>query len=516
MSLKNVHMHKKRGGRNMRDGTVLLKNTAVLAGGEILMRAVSLGFSSFLARKAGAENVGIYGLIMSVYLVFATVSLSGIRFAATRLCAQQIGFGNLYPRRLMRRAFFYALFFGALSCAAMFFSAPFAARKAIGAAAMRLPLEVLSATLPCLPLRAAAEGYFAAKEKNVRVCAVQLLNQCVSIAVTVWLLPGNSTAEHICTCISCGAAAGDFVSMLIVLFCYFSDVRGKKDEGIKNGGIAKTAFPLAVSSYMRIGLSSAGHILIPFGLKKSGASAAQSFAVYGIIHQMAFPVITFPAAALAALGDILIPKLTGAQVCGKKLGISYMASRSLRLTLVFGCFISGFMFFFADGISMAVYKSSEAARYIRMFAPLVTVMYLDDVTDICLKGLGQQLHSMLFNILEAILNLVLLTQLLPRYAIDGYIFTIYIKVAFNFALSIGRLSHITPLGISPRFAAVTFAIAALSGAAARITGGNAAAMLYAAYYFMAVYIADGVSGGDVRWIISLIFKKNPEQLLTKV
>ena len=165
---------------------------------------------------------------------------------------------------------------------------------------------------------------------------------------------------------------------------------------------------------------------------------------------------------------------------------------------------------------MAVYKSSEAARYIRMFAPLVTVMYLDDVTDICLKGLGQQLHSMLFNILEAILNLVLLTQLLPRYAIDGYIFTVYIKVAFNFALSIGRLSHITPLGISPRFAAVTFAIAALSGAAARITGGNAAAMLYAAYYFMAVYIADGVSGGDVRWIISLIFKKNPEQLLTKV
>lgn len=515
MSLKTVHMHKKRGEQNMRDGAVLLKNTAVLAAGEIVMRAVSLGFSSFLARKAGAENMGIYGLIMSVYLVFATFSLSGIRFAVTRLCSQQIGVGNLYPRRLMRRAFCYAVFFGVLSCAVMLFSAPYAARKAVGIPEMSVPLAVLSATLPCLPLRAAAEGYFAAKEKNVRVCAVQLLNQVVSIAVTVWLLPGNNTAAHICSCISCGAAAGDFVSMMTVLICYGCDVRGKADRGIRSGGIAKTAFPLAVSSYMRIGLSSAGHILIPFGLKKSGASAAQSFAVYGIIHQMAFPVITFPAAALAALGDILIPKLTGAQVCGKKLGISYMASRSLRLALVFGCFISGFMFFFADGISAAVYKDAAAARYIRLFAPLIPVMYLDDVTDICLKGLGQQLHSMLFNIMEAILNIALLAVLLPRYAIAGYIFTVYIKEIFNFALSIGRLSRVTPLGVTPLPVIVIAAIAALSGAAAQITGGNIAAALYAAYYFMAVYIADGVSGGDVRWIISLIFKKNPEQLLTK-
>lgn len=145
----------------------------------------------------------------------------------------------------------------------------------------------------------------------VRVCSSAASESVCSIAVTVWLLPGNSTAEHICTCISCGAAAGDFVSMLIVLLCYFSAVRGKKDEGIKNGGIAKTAFPLAVSSYMRIGLSSAGHILIPFGLKKSAASAAQSFAVYGIIHQMAFPVITFPAAALARPRRYSYPEADG-------------------------------------------------------------------------------------------------------------------------------------------------------------------------------------------------------------
>ena len=82
----------------------------------------------------------------------------------------------------------------------------------------------------------------------------------------------------------------------------------------------KTAAPLAVSAYMRTGLSSLGQVLIPSGLKKSGMNTAGAFASYGVITQMALPVVMFPAAILAALGDVLVPRLTDAQMQNKKIG----------------------------------------------------------------------------------------------------------------------------------------------------------------------------------------------------
>lgn len=44
------------------------------------------------------------------------------------------------------------------------------------------------------------------------------------------------------------------------------------------------------------------------------------------------------------------------------------------------------------------WKSEDAGYYLRIFSLLVPVMYMDMVTDGCLKGLGEHLWSMGFNI----------------------------------------------------------------------------------------------------------------------
>ena len=59
--------------------------------------------------------------------------------------------------------------------------------------------------------------------------------------------------------------------------------------------------------------------------------------------------------------------------------------------------------------------------------------------DGCLKGLGQQLWSMGINILDALLGLLLVWQLLPRYALTGYLALVYLTESFNFVLSALRL-----------------------------------------------------------------------------
>ena len=87
-------------------------------------------------------------------------------------------------------------------------------------------------------------------------------------------------------------------------------------------------------------------------------------------------------------------------------------------------------------------KTTLTKMILRLLAPMVPFLYTDIVTDGCLKGLGQMMASMAFNIAEAALGLVLVWALLPRWALTGYLVTLYICEVFNFTLSLLRLRQI--------------------------------------------------------------------------
>jgi len=112
----------------MENAAKLLKNTLILAASTILLRLFALFFQSYLASAIGSEKLGVFGIISSVGVVFATIAISGIRFSVTRLVAEEESKGNHNPHSLMRFAFLYASFFGAVSGVAMFFGANLLAR----------------------------------------------------------------------------------------------------------------------------------------------------------------------------------------------------------------------------------------------------------------------------------------------------------------------------------------------------------------------------------------------------
>ena len=74
-----------------------------------------------------------------------------------------------------------------------------------------------------------------------------------------------------------------------------------------------------------------------------------------------------------------------------------------------------------------------------MLAPLIPVMYLDTTVDHMLKGLGEQFYSMVVNIADSFLSVLLVLFLLPKFGIVGYIMTIYISELINASLSAVRL-----------------------------------------------------------------------------
>ena len=58
---------------------------AVLAAVSLFLRVTNMGYRAYLSQKIGSAGMGLYQLILSVFLLAVTLSTSGISLAVTRM-----------------------------------------------------------------------------------------------------------------------------------------------------------------------------------------------------------------------------------------------------------------------------------------------------------------------------------------------------------------------------------------------------------------------------------------------
>ena len=102
-------------------GKKLVYNTALLTGSSLLMRCIGMAFQAWLAGRIGATGIGLFQLVMSVEMLCTTLAVSGIRFAATRIVAEEIGSGREGAvGTAVFRCCMYSLLFGCAAAALRF------------------------------------------------------------------------------------------------------------------------------------------------------------------------------------------------------------------------------------------------------------------------------------------------------------------------------------------------------------------------------------------------------------
>jgi len=255
--------------------------------------------------------------------------------------------------------------------------------------------------------------------------------------------------EKTCCALVLGGALAEVGSFLLnlILFLYDKKRHFPQKAIIKSTSdgklLIKTALPVALTAYVRSGLVTLEHILIPQGLRNSGASHASALVAYGSIHSMALPIIFYPAALISSCAGLLVPEIAECHVQKSQKRIGYMISRVWWLSLVFSIGVAGILICFSQEIGEALYPQTDTGKFIRIIAPLIPIMYIDTATDAVMKGLGEQVFSMKINIADALISVILVWILVPRFGIGGYLFTIYFSELFNTVLSISHLLSIS-------------------------------------------------------------------------
>lgn len=428
---------------------LFIKNTLILSASSLVIRSVGMIFSVQAATVMGAELLGRYRLVVSIYAFFLLLGTSGISVTVTRLAGDFMAKGEPARASFIRsRSVWFAFAAGWALCIMMLLTSRLLPQRLFGEGAAGA-MRILSFSLPFAGFSAALRGYFTACRKVLRTAAEQLLEQLCEIAVFFFTIDRFS---HLglspLFCAAIATAAAEVISFFYCLMLLAIDLRHTPPPETVSGTL-RLAMPIAApctaSAGLRSALSAIENSLIPTGLMLCGADRAKALADYGIISGMALPCVLFPSVLILPLSQLIVTELSGEKALGHRKSIHHIAVRMLRITILYSVIMMLPFLFFSQQIASALGFAQESAFYMRVLAPLIPLSYLDSAADGMLKGLDCQKSYFEINMIESILRVLMALTLIPLMGAAGVILIILLGELVNVTLSLWKLLSVIRL-----------------------------------------------------------------------
>lgn len=466
--------------RALQTGNSIFYGTVLLTGSNLLLRLILMSFQVFLSGRIGAAGMGLLQLTFSLKELAFTLGSAGIRTCAVYLTAESLGRGRAQDARaVLRGCFRYALALGSLAALGLWHFAPLLAESWVGDRAVLPALRICALFLPLRCLGSVLDAYCTSLGRIRELIFVEFLEQGCSMAVTVFFLARESGMDsgQTCSAVALGNGAACAVGFCALLLLQrTTPLRPATASQVRPPyrRILRISLPLGLTDNLRSGLNTVENLIIPKRLVLF-AGTVNAMADYGIVHGMVFPVLMLPAAILFSLSSLLIPEFSRCAAGHRQPRVRYLARRSLRTALLYGLAVGSVLFSLARPLGELLYHEPDAGTYLRLYAPLVPLLYTDIVTDAVCKGLGHQDANARYNLLTSFLDVAFLWYLLPRLGLGGYFLSFAVTHLVNFLLSFRRLVLVSGIRmeLSPVLRAAVCTVAAALAAELLPQGGGA-------------------------------------------
>ena len=410
----------------------------------IILQIIGMFFNIYISNTIGEEAVGVFSLVMSVYLFGITLASAGINISATRLVAEELACNNeIGAKKAAKRCIFFSLVFGICASLIFFIYSDFIVEKCLHNRISKNVIYLICIALPSISMSSAVNGYFTAVRRVYKNAIAKFFEEFVKIICTAFLLKSfmPDGIDYACYSLILADVISEVLSFVYLYILYIFDKRKGllesrfRDIDSYNKRILRITIPVALTSYLRSGLSTLKQLIIPSSLQKSGMNSSNSLIAYGIVNGMAMPIIMFPVILVTSFSGLLVPEFSRFHIEKNYKKIRNISSIVLIGTFIFSIIIAILVFAFANNLSIALYNKIEIAKYLRILSPLIIIMYLDIVIDSILKGLDAQVSVMAINVFDCIVSICFIYFLVPILGFSGYIISIFISEIIDFTLS---------------------------------------------------------------------------------
>lgn len=423
---------------------VFFRNGIILTFTSLIIKFISMWLNIFLSNTVSSDILGTWSILMSVFFFLSTIAQSGINLASTRLIAEENSQGNQYNiPHILKSCLHYSVVFSLISIFICIIFSSYITHNILKDALPIYLIYLLALSLPFCSMSSCLQGYFMAVQK-IFVFSIALLIeifiQIIVVLLFYWMNILN-TAENVCLALILGLTMSDFCSFIFAFYTYNKQVKPFRHNYKKNyiKQICKISLPVAITTYIKSGLSTLKNALIPITLTAYGFSYDKSLSYYGLISTTVMSLLLFPYTFIQSYGSLLIPKLSTYNKKTEMKKITSISFKSLKFTLFFSIFICTFFIIFAKFINEKMYSALHISTFIKILSPIIIYIYMDNVIDNILKSLDFQVFVMIINVIDLVISISLIKILIPKFGIGGYIFILYFSEVFNFLLSLSVL-----------------------------------------------------------------------------
>lgn len=422
-----------------------LHNAALLTGSGLVLRALGMGFRVVLAAYLGSEGMGLYQLILALYMVFVSFATAGVNVASARLAAQSLARGSGMAETL-RGLCITALGFGTAAMLAQSVLAGPCARYLLHDVRAETALLVLAPSLPFMAVSGAVRGCFLAARRVQPNITAQLIEQLVRMAVAAAGLRALAQwgAGYGCAAVLLGNTVSESVS------CALCWLLPHARRNLHPGPVRRCTptpakelydilWPVEGSRLLAVPAGRRKAALIPYTLAIYTGSRAEAVAQYGSLKGMALPLLFFPFSVLGALSGLLMPEITRAHTKGDTAAVRRLIFTMLRMTGAFSLAAGAGFVLLGAPLAGFIYRDAKVGRYVQLLGFVAPFMYLESMVDGVLKGLGEQLATFRYSLFDSVFRIAAIWLVVPQYGMIGFLGVMAVSNLMTCGLNMRRM-----------------------------------------------------------------------------
>ncbi len=416
----------------------IAKGALILTLAGIITRILGFVYRVYMSNAIGSEGMGLYQLIVPIYMLVWSISSSGISTTVSKLTAQENAlnkYGDI--NRILFHSVIISVLIALVLSIALYFSADIICMFLLKDTRAILSLKLISFCFPFMAAASCIRGWFFGLRETLTPAISQVFEQSVRM-LTIFFLSGiliPKGVEFAAAAAVTGMCLGEIASFVYV---YLSHKQFKKSNRLfspytKNLRlvyitILSMAIPLTANRMTGSFLSTLENILIPQKLQSFGLSQKNAMEIYGELTGMVMPLLMFPSSILTALSTTLLPAISEASAAGNKYRIITTLKKSMSFTSIIGIGTCGLFITYPNEICELIYNRFELGELLFSIGVLCPFMYLQVTFSGILNGLGEQIFIFKTSLLSSVINISFIYFMIPQYGIYAFILGWFISI----------------------------------------------------------------------------------------
>lgn len=378
----------------------------------VFTRLIAFLFKIYLSRVLGAEALGLYQIALSVFLLFASLSSTGIPMVVGRRVAEADALGKKDDLSFFTTALIYSFslsFFIVMIlilCGqnlSFLFSEPLACPLFL----IMVP-ALLSTSVYCV-----VRGWFWGKKLFTAFSFTETLEETLRILFSAFFLSGAIGAVSGATAIAYAFTVSDIIVGVTLLALFF--IKGgslKKPAPLKE--VLAPSMPITAMRVLAGAFATLVAMILPARLISSGFTPTEATEAFGRITGMANPLLFVPTTITGSIAVVLLPDVSALAVKKEYRTLNNRIDLGVNFSvLLCGLFMSIY-FTLGEEITGFLYDDTLSGKYLSVAAISMLPMCLSQMTQSVLNSIGKEKQTFLTYLAGNIVMLVLIV-ILPRY-----------------------------------------------------------------------------------------------------